>query len=107
MSEILTGGCQCGAVRFAVEAPLGRASICHCRMCQKATGSFFGAFVSGPNLRWTRGAPTRFREQGCPRLLRGLWHAADLRVGKAAAGTEHRRLRRSDPHSSRHPDGHG
>ncbi|HET7714155.1 MAG TPA: GFA family protein, partial [Bauldia sp.] len=30
-----TGGCQCGAVRFRVAA-LGRASICHCRMCQKA-----------------------------------------------------------------------
>ena len=31
-----TGGCQCGAVRFRIEGALGRASICHCRMCQKA-----------------------------------------------------------------------
>ena len=35
------GGCQCGAVRFSV-GRLGRGSICHCRMCQKAFGSFFG-----------------------------------------------------------------
>jgi hypothetical protein len=61
MSETLTGGCQCGAVRFAVETPLGRASICHCRMCQKANGGFFGAFVGGENLRWTRGAPAHFQ----------------------------------------------
>jgi hypothetical protein len=68
--ETLTGGCQCGAVRFAVDTPLNRASICHCRMCQKATGSFFGAFVSGPNLRWTRGAPTRFRSSN--KVVRGF-----------------------------------
>jgi hypothetical protein len=58
--EIFTGGCQCGAVRFAVDGPLGRASICHCRMCQKATGGLVGAFVGGQNLRWTRGAPAHF-----------------------------------------------
>jgi hypothetical protein len=40
-----TGGCQCGAVRYAIAGPLGRASICHCRMCQKAFGSFFGPLV--------------------------------------------------------------
>jgi hypothetical protein len=68
--EVLTGGCQRGAVRFAVETPLNRASICHCRMCQKATGSFFGAFVSGPNLRWTRGAPARFRSSN--KVVRGF-----------------------------------
>ncbi len=55
----LTGGCQCGAVRFRVEA-LGRASICHCRMCQKAFGSFYALLVTGKGLVWTRGAPKHF-----------------------------------------------
>ncbi len=41
----ITGGCQCGAVRYAISGELGRASICHCRMCQKAFGSFFGPLV--------------------------------------------------------------
>jgi hypothetical protein len=41
----ITGGCQCGAVRYALrERPEG-AHICHCRMCQKAFGSFFAPLV--------------------------------------------------------------
>ena len=54
-----TGGCQCGAVRFRV-GRLGRPSICHCRMCQKAFGSFFGPLVSSFDLVWTRGEPKYF-----------------------------------------------
>jgi hypothetical protein len=57
----LTGGCQCGAVRFAVEGALGRASICHCRMCQKAFGNAFAPLVTAKGLRWTRGGPRYFR----------------------------------------------
>ena len=41
-----SGGCQCGAVRFRVEGPLGDASVCHCRMCQKAFGAFYAPLVS-------------------------------------------------------------
>ena len=42
---------------------LGRAGICHCRMCQKAFGSWGAALVSVPanNLSWTRGQPSVFR----------------------------------------------
>jgi hypothetical protein len=35
----LTGGCNCGAVRFEVTAPLLLASYCHCRRCQRRSGS--------------------------------------------------------------------
>ena len=55
----ITGGCQCGAVRYRA-ASLGRASICHCRMCQKAFGGFFGPLVTANDLKWTRGAPAHF-----------------------------------------------
>ena len=54
------GGCQCGAVRFRVPK-LGGAAICHCRMCQKAFGGFFGPLVTGYDVSWTRGAPSWFR----------------------------------------------
>ncbi|HEY1426878.1 MAG TPA: GFA family protein [Caulobacteraceae bacterium] len=58
-----SGGCQCGAVRFRVDAPLVDSAICHCRMCQKATGGLFGAFASFPTpaVAWTRGARKVFR----------------------------------------------
>lgn len=55
----ITGGCQCGAVRYACEA-VSKASICHCRMCQKATGGFFGPYAYTKELVWTRGEPKRF-----------------------------------------------
>jgi hypothetical protein len=35
----LTGGCNCGAVRYVVAAPLLRASYCHCKRCQRRTGT--------------------------------------------------------------------
>ena len=44
--RVYSGGCQCGAVRFRVEGALGDASICHCRMCQKASGNFYQPLVS-------------------------------------------------------------
>jgi len=60
---VWAGGCQCGAVRFRVEGALGDASVCHCRMCQKAFGAFYAPLVSvdEAGLRWTRGERRVFR----------------------------------------------
>jgi len=60
---ILTGGCQCGAIRFAVSALPVRVSICHCRMCQKASGAPFASFadIDHESFTWTRGKPAAFR----------------------------------------------
>ena len=58
----LTGSCQCGAVRYRLKvAPTG-SNVCHCRMCQKASGGPFMAFagVRVEELVWTRGAPKAF-----------------------------------------------
>src|SRR6187200_1288028 len=62
MSEVFTGGCQCGAVRYRAEPIVDNAHICHCRMCQKAVGNFFAALVGAPNttVTWTRGKPSVF-----------------------------------------------
>ncbi|MEO6381370.1 MAG: GFA family protein [Nitrobacter sp.] len=63
MKQSLTGGCQCGAIRFALSASPARVSICHCRMCQKAAGAPFASFAEIPreNFRWTKGTPATFR----------------------------------------------
>ncbi len=61
--KTLSGGCQCGAVRFRIYGELEKAGICHCRMCQKAFGNFGVALVSvaAAQVEWTRGAAAVFR----------------------------------------------
>jgi hypothetical protein len=61
-NEIWTGGCQCGAVRYALHETPANACICHCRMCQKQFGSLFGAFcdVATGSFHLTRGEPGWF-----------------------------------------------
>ena len=58
----LSGGCQCGAVRYHATERLDNAHICHCRMCQKAMGNFFAPLVGIPleSFTWTRGEPSVF-----------------------------------------------
>ena len=70
MSDVRrTGGCQCGAVRYAVSR-LGRASMCYCRMCQKAFGNIGAPLVTARDLVWTRGAPKYF--QSSNKVRRGF-----------------------------------
>jgi hypothetical protein len=53
----LTGGCLCGAVRYAVTQPLVVAYYCHCTRCQRRTGSAaaVSALVVPGSLRITTG----------------------------------------------------
>lgn len=60
---LFAGGCQCGAIRFALTAAPTKISICHCRMCQKASGAPFASFaeIKRSDFAWTRGKPAAFR----------------------------------------------
>ena len=49
----IKGGCLCGAVRYTAEADPTSATICHCRDCQKFTGSVFAALVRVPKEAMT------------------------------------------------------
>lgn len=53
-----SGGCQCGAVRYRAKG-LGRSSVCHCRMCQRATGNAMAPLVMATGVIW-QGAPARW-----------------------------------------------
>jgi hypothetical protein len=53
----LTGGCQCGAVRYVLHAEPEAPCICYCRMCQKQFGNILAAFagVAIEDFELTRG----------------------------------------------------
>jgi hypothetical protein len=44
MTEQMTGGCQCGRVRYQATIVDDEAYLCHCKMCKKATGGISIAF---------------------------------------------------------------
>ena len=55
MSE-MTGGCQCGRVRYTAQVADHEAYLCHCRMRQRATGGVSIAFmnVQKTDVVWER-----------------------------------------------------
>ena len=48
MPEAMTGGCACGRIRYTVSIDNDEAYLCHCRMCQRATG---GVSIAFKNVR--------------------------------------------------------
>jgi hypothetical protein len=71
----LTGGCNCGAVRFEINAPLVIATYCHCTRCQRRTGTAASAqakpepgsfrIVSGEDRLRAWSPPTGFEKLFC------------------------------------------
>jgi hypothetical protein len=51
----MEGGCACGRIRFSALIGSDDAYLCHCRMCQRATGSVSIAFkgVAKAGVTWT------------------------------------------------------
>lgn len=41
----VTGGCQCGAIRYEADVDPATATVCHCHDCQKFSGSGWRATV--------------------------------------------------------------
>lgn len=83
---MITGRCQCGAVRYEHSGTPTAIYICHCRECRKQSASAFGVSVEVDKfgLRVTQGAPKfwardtdsgkRLRCAFCPDCGTRLWH---------------------------------
>lgn len=54
MDDEIAGGCACGRIRYMVKIHDHQAYLCHCRMCQRATGSVSIAFksVRQDEIKW-------------------------------------------------------
>ena len=65
MSTPRTGGCLCGAVRYAVSAPITELRACHCIDCQRASGSHgtVAAFIPREGFKLTQGEPKHYAKK--------------------------------------------
>jgi hypothetical protein len=59
MAQVRTGGCLCGAVRYEAGGEPLFSLQCHCRDCQRQSGTAYVAAVRMPSaaFRITRGTP--------------------------------------------------
>ena len=62
METTLEGGCQCGRVRYRLEGRPPGLAVCHCRGCQRQSGSAFGMSLAVPRdaFRLTAGELAAF-----------------------------------------------
>jgi hypothetical protein len=51
MTEPYTGGCACGAIRYAIAAEPVFMNHCQCRDCQRASGTGHGSYLTFPSRR--------------------------------------------------------
>jgi hypothetical protein len=79
----LTGGCNCGGVRFEVAAAPESASWCHCTRCQRRTGTSASVqarlapgslrIVSGEDLLTAWQPPDGFAKVFCSSCGSSMW----------------------------------
>ena len=62
MQDEREGGCQCGQIRYRLEGAPIALTICHCRECQRQSGSAFGMSLIVPeeSFRLVAGEPKSF-----------------------------------------------
>lgn len=78
----LEGGCQCGAVRYAVDGEPAHVALCHCTDCQKSSGApvmAWAAYAQG-DFTLTAGTPSAYSSNGdatrhfCPTCGAGVYY---------------------------------
>lgn len=63
MSEQMTGGCQCGRIRYSARIANDEAYLCHCNYCRHATGGVSIAFknLKQADVSWTTQPPDYYQ----------------------------------------------
>ena len=89
------GQCLCGAVSYEISGPLNGIEFCHCKQCQRASGTAFGSnmnvaaeafrvLTGAASLKAFRATPGKERvfcaECGSPIFSRQLADPSNLRV---------------------------
>lgn len=66
------GSCLCGAVQYAIDAPIESATHCHCSQCRKGHGAAFATYtnVRREHFRFTRGQDSVSEFQSSPGVSR-------------------------------------
>ncbi len=89
MDDALTGGCQCGSIRYRIEVEPRGLTVCHCRGCQRQSGSAFGMSldVASDAFRLVSGKLTSFTAECdsgrtkecafCPRCGTRIFHEGE------------------------------
>ena len=99
-APVTTGGCLCGAVRYEADVPPSRTSYCHCRMCQRHSGSAVLVYTNFPtaSFRFVKGRPRLYRssdiaERGfcadCGSPLTFQYFARQERIAIAVGSLDH------------------
>ena len=94
MSDLLSGGCQCGAVRYDIDsAHIQKLYCCHCTECRRQSSSAFGMSLIinrvGFDLRqgilktWQRGTDSGNINRGhfCPECGVRIFHDGGAESG--------------------------
>lgn len=65
MSDTISGGCLCGAVRYTIDQPPAMQFVCHCKNCQRQAGSAYSVIIGVPDdqLHIT-GTPAAYVDHG-------------------------------------------
>ena len=93
MDTKLTGGCQCGGIRYEVTGVPQQLVVCHCTDCQRQLGSAFGMtlVVNEEDFRLTQGELKTYASKSdagraklgafCPGCGTRIYHKPEWRKG--------------------------
>ncbi|MGX5217393.1 GFA family protein [Pseudomonas segetis] len=62
MTQLHSGGCQCGAMRYQFDAPLQDIAHCHCSVCRRSSGAIVTTWITVPlaSFAWLKGEARQY-----------------------------------------------